>query len=183
MELIKLMLPVTYTKDNLYCYSGYFNRLGKEAEGIINLLEKNIEYIHSKSDSELKFDIDAIKLALVQRKLMVSFVLNTSTNTVVGISVYNVSNSGFHVGNPLVINILFVYTEIDGIADLLAYVTSRVGKIINADTMIFKTFRKGFDTLLQEYEPILTTSYYLEFVLNREVAPVGYSKHEGLMYE
>lgn len=177
------MLPVTYTKDNLYCYSGYFNRLGKEAEGVISLLEKNINYIHSKSNSELRFDIDVIKRALIQRKLMITYVIDTFTNTVVGITVYNVSNSGFHVGNPLIINALFVYTEIDNVVDLLAYITSRVGKILNADTMIFKTFRKGFDTLLQEYEPMFNTSYSLEFTLNREVAPIGYSKHEGLMYE
>lgn len=177
------MLPVTYTKDNLYCYSGYFNRLGKEAEGVISLLEKNINYIHSKSNSELRFDIDVIKRALIQRKLMITYVIDTFTNTVVGITVYNVSNSGFHVGNPLIINALFVYTEIDNVADLLAYITSRVGKILNADTMIFKTFRKGFDILLQEYEPMFNTSYSLEFKLNREVAPIGYSKHEGLMYE
>lgn len=177
------MLPVTHTKDNLYCYSGYFNRLGKEAEGIISLLEKNIDYIHSKSNSELRFDIDAIKLALIQRKLMISYVLDTKSNTVVGITVYNASNSGFHVGNPLLINALFVYTEMDEVVDLLAYITSRAGKIINADTMVFRTFRKGFDTLLQEYEPTSNISYALEFVLNRKVAPIGYSKHEGLMYE
>lgn len=177
------MLPVTYTKDNLYCYSGYFNRLGKEAEGIMSLLEKNIDYIHSKSNSELRFDIDAIKRALIQRKLMISYVMDISTNIVVGIIVYNVSNSGFHVGNPLVINSLFVYTESDNVVDLLAYITSRVGKILNVDTMVFKTFRKGFDTLLQEYEPSSNISYALEFVLNRKVAPIGYSKHEGLMYE